>query len=193
MNKKFHFLYKIKNIINDTYYIGIHSTDNLNDGYMGSGIILKKSIKKYELENFKMEILNFVDNREELKIIENKIVNEDLLKDELCMNLQIGGTSLFDYLKMKREMDPLYDDIFRKKQGEKFKLAHKQGKIKYDTFSGKKHKKETIDKLKGHDRQIGEKNSQFGTCWITNNNECKKIKKEDLDIYLNDGWRRGRK
>lgn len=193
MDKKFHFLYKTTNIINGSYYIGIHSTDDINDGYFGSGIILKKSINKYGLENFKIEIIEFVSSREELKKRENEIVNENLLSDNLCMNLQLGGTSGFDYLKMKRQNDPEYDKEFRNQQGEKMKKAHRDGKIKYDTFSGRKHKKETIDKLKGHNRQKGERNSQFGTCWVTNDIENKKIKKEELPTYLSKGWVKGRK
>ena len=39
----------------------------------------------------------------------------------------------------------------------------------------------------------GVNNSQFGTCWIYNDNESKKIKKEDLDSFINNGWNRGRK
>ncbi len=39
----------------------------------------------------------------------------------------------------------------------------------------------------------GEKNSQFGTCWINNGEVAKKIKKEQLDEMLALGWNKGRK
>jgi hypothetical protein len=45
-------------------------------------------------------------------------------------------------------------------------------------------------KLKGNHK--GNKNSQFGTCWITKNNENKKIKNYDLDIWIQQGWIKGR-
>ena len=62
--KKFHFIYKITNTKNGKYYIGMHSTDNLNDGYLGSGIRLRRSIRRNGIENFKIEYLEFFDNVE---------------------------------------------------------------------------------------------------------------------------------
>ena len=41
--------------------------------------------------------------------------------------------------------------------------------------------------------QVGEKNSQYGKCWIHNNEKSISIKKEDLDQYLSSGWIKGRK
>jgi hypothetical protein len=39
---------------------------------------------------------------------------------------------------------------------------------------------------------VGDANSQYGTCWVTKDGLNKKIKKEDLDSYINDGWVKGR-
>ena len=52
---KYHFLYKTTNLINGKYYYGMHSTYKLNDGYLGSGKILRYSIRKYGKENFSIE------------------------------------------------------------------------------------------------------------------------------------------
>jgi hypothetical protein len=40
---------------------------------------------------------------------------------------------------------------------------------------------------------IGEANSQYGTCWITKDGLNKKIKKEDLESHIIEGWVKGRK
>ena len=70
----------------------MHSTDDLNDGYIGSGKKLWYSIKKYGKENFKIEYLEFFKNRKLLIEAEKKIVNNELIKDPLCLNLKLGGT-----------------------------------------------------------------------------------------------------
>ena len=63
-------------------------------------------------------------------------------------------------------------------------------------WKGRKHSvfaKEKMSKThKENGDQIGEKNSQYGTCWITKFNENKKIKTEELDKYISNGWKRGR-
>ena len=46
---------------------------------------------------------------------------------------------------------------------------------------------------KKNNHQQGEKNSQFGTCWIHNDKENKKVKKEELNKYIDSGWIKGRK
>lgn len=35
---KYHIIHKTTNLINGKIYVGMHSTDNLNDGYLGMGV-----------------------------------------------------------------------------------------------------------------------------------------------------------
>jgi hypothetical protein len=73
------------------YYIGLHSIDDLGDGYFGSGQILTRSIKKYGIENHSREILEFLESRESLILREEEIVNASLISDPKCLNLIPGG------------------------------------------------------------------------------------------------------
>ena len=49
-------IYKTTNKANGKYYIGQHQTEDLEDGYLGSGKHLKAAIKKYG-KSFVKEIL----------------------------------------------------------------------------------------------------------------------------------------
>ena len=91
MDKEFHYFYKITNKINGKFYYGVHSTNDLNDGYMGSGYGIRNAINKYGIENFTKEYLRFFDNREEMFLYEQQMVTKDLTKDPMCYNLTTGG------------------------------------------------------------------------------------------------------
>lgn len=88
---KYYILYKTTCLVNNKIYIGIHITNNLNDGYLGSGNLLRKAVKKYGKENFKREILYTFDNTKELVEKEAEIVNEEFIKREDTYNIISGG------------------------------------------------------------------------------------------------------
>ena len=87
----YHFIYKTTNLINGKIYIGAHSTDNMNDSYLGSGVLLHRAIKKYGRENFQREIIHFCENSEELYQLEGKIVNEEFIVRDDVYNVTLGG------------------------------------------------------------------------------------------------------
>ena len=90
--KTFNYIYKITNKINCKIYIGKHSTDNLNDGYMGSGKILKQAIKKYGVENFTKEIIEFCDKEVDLNDLEKHYIDKYNSTDKsIGYNLTNGG------------------------------------------------------------------------------------------------------
>ena len=64
-----------------------------------------------------------------------------------------------------------------------------------NSFFNKTHSIESRMKIgeKTSITQKGELNSQFGTVWINKNLEVKKIKKNLLESYLNEGWKRGKR
>lgn len=50
-------IYLTTNKVNGKTYVGQHMYEKLYDGYIGSGMLIKKAIKKYGKENFKIEYL----------------------------------------------------------------------------------------------------------------------------------------
>ena len=93
----FYTIYKITNTINKKYYVGKHQTSHLDDGYMGSGKLLKAAIKKYGIENFTKEILFVFDNEEEMNQKEKELV----ILSESSYNLCEGGKGGFSYVNAK--------------------------------------------------------------------------------------------
>ena len=71
------------------YYIGKHSTNDINDGYFGSGTLLKALIRK----GFpaKRIILKMFDTSQDAYEYERKIITTELLFHPRCLNLKEGG------------------------------------------------------------------------------------------------------
>ena len=88
---KIHYLYCIENKVNSKIYVGVHSTENFDDGYMGSGVALRKAINKYGIENFEKSIIKFFDSLDEMYLAESEIVNTQLVNSPLTYNMKIGG------------------------------------------------------------------------------------------------------
>lgn len=93
------FIYLTTNMINGKKYIGQHSifTKNgelrkANHTYLGSGVLLKKAIKKYGKENFTREILCFAKDKEELDLLEKEFIkNHNAIKNKDYYNVAEGG------------------------------------------------------------------------------------------------------
>ena len=72
-----HFTYITTNLKNGKQYVGDHSTNNLEDGYLGSGRpYFKSAIKKYGKDNFGKEILEFFDTKKEAFLAQEKWIKE---------------------------------------------------------------------------------------------------------------------
>jgi len=202
-------VYKITNELDGKIYIGCHKTEDINDGYMGSGSYLKRAQEKHNIENFTKEILHVFDTAEEMFDMESMLVNEDFAQSKETYNLKLGGEGGFDYInstglnnngdKFQWYIEKLKDDEFReldtKIKSERFKRLHREGKFKYDTFTGKSHTPEAKKKIGDANakHQKGEGNSQYGSMWIYHINleENKKIKKDDFPSWEQDGWLKG--
>ena len=89
----FYGIYKVTNKVNGKMYIGQHITDDLDDGYLGSGAIMKKALKKYGEDAFTKEWLEFAENAEELNYLERMYVDEEWLERPDTYNLVLGGSS----------------------------------------------------------------------------------------------------
>ena len=103
LNWKYHYIYLITNIITNKKYIGVHSTNNLNDGYMGSSKSLKKDIKLLGKQNFVKEILETFPSRELAEGREKQLVTKKEVMSDVYYNNTVGG--LFNKSNMYFHMD----------------------------------------------------------------------------------------
>ena len=91
------FIYKITCLCGDykgKYYIGQHTTDDINDGYAGSGIKINEYYSKYGKrlnETYKFKILrNGATSQQQLDKWEKKYIDKYLGKEK-CLNMIEGG------------------------------------------------------------------------------------------------------
>jgi hypothetical protein len=181
--------------VTGNFYVGVHSTMNLEDGYLGSGFRLQRSIKKHGKENHIREVLEFFETREELVKREREVVNEETIADPKCMNLKKGGEGGFlnDEHRSKFQRGGTLAASKSASHGDKSRkvLANfrREGKnAGSKNFKGKRPSRETLSRVRA-----GEGNSQFGKCWVIKEKQVRSIKFEELEKYLKDGWKRGRK
>lgn len=87
----FYILYKTTNTINNKIYVGIHATENIDDGYIGSGTKLKYAVKKYGKDKFVREILGFFLSYDDLIKAEKTIVTEEFCLRKDTYNTELGG------------------------------------------------------------------------------------------------------
>ena len=66
---------------------------------MGSGSILKRAIKKYGINSFKIDIIEFFSNDFDLYLAESKIVTKDFIKRDDVYNIKEGGEGGWGHTK----------------------------------------------------------------------------------------------
>lgn len=214
----FYYLYEIRNNVNGKIYLGVHKTKDINDGYMGSGKVIRYAIEKYGIENFTKVILEQFDSSEKMFAREKEVITEEFLKRNDVYNLRRGGYGGFDYLndnseahskRAKKGYAKSLKNMNLSDLGKKGNRIQREKKIGIysdsfiSTFANNREiqqlgnlpearkkaivtQRETFKRI-GHAQ--GEKNSQFGSLWITNGTENAKVKSID---EIPDGWRKGR-
>ena len=88
---KFHYFYTITNTKNNKIYCGIHSTNTLDDSYIGSGSDLLKEYQKYGTEHFVKKIICRFETRRQASEFEKFVVNKTFVLSPYTYNKRIGG------------------------------------------------------------------------------------------------------
>lgn len=212
----FYFLYKTTNLLNGKYYIGKHKTRNLSDGYVGSGKLLKRAIEKYGIENFQFEVIEWFDSETMMNQREKELVTEEFCSQDDNYNLCVGGHGGFSYINRtggsptlrqfktndsvrtrakatatRRLAELRKIEEFKQRELETARLRGIRMRGRPGTFNGRHHTEQTKRRISEANKikSSGKGNSQFGTMWITDGINSKKIKAVDV---IPDGWYKGR-
>lgn len=202
---EYHYFYKITNNINGKFYYGIHTTSNLEDGYLGSGKGIRLAIRKYGRKNFTKEILKFFDTREELSRYESENITEQMLSDKNCYNRKTGGDVF--HLKGGHLSEETKRKISESNKGKvpseetRQKMSESQKKRVREPFS-EEHRKKMSEVRKGKPkseetkRRLREKRkggppTVLGRVRVTNEIEDRFVLKENLQAFLDQGYRIG--
>ena len=140
-------IYLITNKINGKIYIGKHSTDNLDDGYMGSGLLIKKAIQKCGIENFTKEYLAFCDTEEKLNWLEKFYIKKYKAR-EVGYNLTDGGDGHLGFIMSEETKEKISKS--HKGITSPFKGIARQNEVKEkisNSLFGHHHNKETRQKM----------------------------------------------
>jgi len=91
-DKTYYIIYETTNLLNGKKYRGAHKTKNINDGYMGSGVIINQAILKYGKENFETIHLAYALSYDDLFWLEEYVfVTKEWVDLPHSYNLRVGG------------------------------------------------------------------------------------------------------
>ncbi len=211
-----HTVYKTKNLINGKFYIGVHKTDDLTDGYLGSGTLIKRAIEKYGEESFEKEILFEFDNAEEAFQKEEELV-EQHRRDPLSYNIRKGGAGGFDYINQNGfsalggqrshvtrsrllAEDPAYGEKIRAAARRSIAIASARVSPEIrlrnlakavETWRGQHHSIEYRERKS--QELLGDNNPTRGKHWINLGGLEMVVLPEEVQKYLDLGWMKGRR
>lgn len=162
----FYFLYKTTNLINGKIYFGVHTTDNIDDGYLGSGTQLGRAIIKYGKENFQREIIEFFNSIEEAYECEAQTVTKDFVKEITNYNIKPGGIGGFFHINsLTKSERPNVIKIQEMKEADKI------------TWGGQSHfSEETRIKMKTQALENLRKNNEIGVWNLMSEEKIKECK-----------------
>jgi hypothetical protein len=178
------------------HYSTVKNGNNLYNGKLNNKLkkLIKENLKPIYKKVFETDIEQEAFNKE-IELI--KFYG----RETLC-NLTEGGTGSILCARLggltarkKRKENPILARNFSIKITNALIQSYQNGTRKRKNvcdWTGKHHSIETIKKIRNSKKGqgAGENNSQFGTCWITNGIENRKILKIAI---IPEGYKRGRK
>lgn len=208
-----YYFYRTTNTVNGKFYYGVRHAENPEkDSYLGSGLVLREAIQKYGKDKFRKDILEYFPSMEKAYEREAEVVTEELVSNPMCYNVKHGGKGGLQGTTIIRRGQTIrrvceisvskYEALgWIRGYPEETNLARVQAR------KGYKHSEETRKKIgeKSAQRKHTEESknlmsikhrgnsSTSGMIWVTNELEDRHIRPEELNIWIEKGYRKGRK
>lgn len=150
------YIYKTTNLINGKFYIGKRVYRKRDDNwYLGSGIYLNRAIQKYGRTNFKKEIIEWCDNKEdlckrEIFWIKELDANNPLIGYNISKGGEGGNTGNYEVISRKlkgvKKSKEFCENISKRLKGVPKSQEHIE-KVRY-ALSGIPRSPEMIEKMR---------------------------------------------
>lgn len=177
------YIYETTCLVNNKKYIGMHKwdKDTIDKNYLGSGIYLKRAIKKYGKEKFTIRILEWCETRDDLCEREKYWISQVQAPiNEGYFNINDGGFGGHGEYYVQQTTEKQLEAL------DKGRHLPASNKLKESLSLYRKTvvvSEYTREKLR---------QNQIGRKIINNGKEHKYVYKKDLEYFLSNGWVLGR-
>lgn len=212
------YVYRSHNKITDMYYVGCKLSDKFIPTYFGSGRYLKEAVQKYGKESFEVEILEWVTNFDNIKVLHQRetywVEYFNAPTNKSYYNISATGNSGNALLGLKEqdknEFIRKQKDIGKKKAnggkgmfgrnislvGENNPMYGKKQTERSKELNRQKHlgKKTSIETRLKMSRSHNPNNippSHRGKKQVNKNGVRKSINPDEIDYYVSLGWKVG--
>lgn len=197
------YVYLTTNLITGKKYIGQHVSKKFDPSYLGSGALMIKAIHRHGRANFKVEIIETAETKEELNQLEiNCIQRHNAVEDDNYYNIDKGGsrnTGNYIWVTNGRQDKLIPPEQLNKYLSKGYQQGFKQGAV---------NKGKTVVTKNGVDKfiDIRELDNYLsmgyeagrhicptqGKIIINKDGKEKRILESDLPNYISLGYRKGR-
>lgn len=179
------YIYKTINLLNGMIYIGQKKSPKfLGNAYLGSGKLLRKAVKKYGHDNFRVELLESIESQEDMDTQEIFWIQYYNATDHnVGYNISEGG---FVNRTMVGENNPFYGKHHTDKTNQINSEKHK-GKTAWNKGLDKSDPRVAKYAVKLHKCTHAR-----GRIWIYKDNYSKMVYSSEVQSFLQLGWNLGR-
>lgn len=210
---RYYLVYRTENLLTGHFYYGVHETNVIEDGYLGSGRKLKEAIKLYGAANFKRRVVARCRSRAKMYELEKKFI-APWIGDPRCYNLHRGGKGGWQHVNERLDSEKRRaigskgvvkhverlksDPAYRAAWTAKFQELGSRAERKKPRVGmlGQKHTPETRQKQSeaAAGRWSGSQNPQAGKRWIYHDGmkQTGRVPRSVLQEWLDAGWQIGR-